>query len=151
MVNVTQAKIQNVARSSTGDLVAEVLFNAAGFCSDVCLNQRAIPITPTMSVSLPATDGSLIQANANAPGIFVAGSFNPAIVTTTTTTTTTASSTETFTTGEPPPGLAAKLGMGLGISFLAVIIIAEIVFFKVIKGRLPSLNRGSDYELTDPA
>ena len=30
--------------------------------------------------------------------------------------------------GESPPGLAARLGMGLGISFLAVLLIGEIVF-----------------------
>ena len=30
--------------------------------------------------------------------------------------------------GESSPGLAARLGMGLGISFLAVLLIGEIVF-----------------------
>ncbi|CAF1106762.1 unnamed protein product [Rotaria sordida] len=54
-------------------------------------------------------------------------SINP---TTTTTTTTTTISSRGIIKGESPPTRSAQLGMGLGITFITVIIVGEIIFFK---------------------
>ena len=35
-----------------------------------------------------------------------------------------------FFLGEPPPTRSAKIGMGLGITFISILIIIEIVYFK---------------------
>jgi hypothetical protein len=50
--------------------------------------------------------------------------------------------------GEPPPGVAGQLGMGLGISFMAVLLIAEVVFLYRKYGFNLSNNRQTLYEMS---
>lgn len=52
-----------------------------------------------------------------------------------------------FHIGESSPGLAARLGMGLGISFLGVLLIGEIAFF-VWKSRSGKSHRSAAYANT---
>ena len=49
--------------------------------------------------------------------------------------------------GESPPGMAARLGMGLGITIIAVILIVEIIFLYRKYGCSPS-SRESAYALS---
>jgi hypothetical protein len=49
--------------------------------------------------------------------------------------------------GESPPGVAAKLGMGFGISIISILLIGEIIYFYRKYGLTLSTHR-TNYELT---
>jgi len=52
-----------------------------------------------------------------------------------------------FFLGESPPGLAGQLGMGLGITFMGIIVIVLVVYLYRKYG-FNNRRNPSDYELT---
>ncbi|UJR09315.1 hypothetical protein I4U23_013558 [Adineta vaga] len=130
-----------------------ITFDAGVFFSNSTINSTArndtlfwhlkvIDLQTSTSMLYPSTYPSTITAYTAATSLSTNSTANTTTVTVTTTTTTTTTinqtsqSTLTTTmiiqanTDEPSPTRSAQLGMGLGITFISIAIIAEIIYFK---------------------
>ncbi|CAF1196670.1 unnamed protein product [Adineta ricciae] len=129
-----------------GVLFSNSTINSTAFTDPQFWHLRVIdPSTTTTTTTTTATTTtSSTTTTANVAVVTVTTSTTTTTTTTTTTSQTTRSSTTTTTTmtttttvtsapvntGEPPPTRSAQLGMGLGITFITIAILAEIIYFK---------------------
>lgn len=115
-ISVTELNIFKLAKTTYNNkydvsLTVSITANDNS-CNQECLKKSLIS-SDIKKIQLPLEGGTLID---------VTPTTQLQLDETTTTTTPRA-------IGESPPGLAARLGMGLGISFLGVLLIGEIAFF----------------------
>ncbi|CAF2044663.1 unnamed protein product [Rotaria magnacalcarata] len=135
---VTRIEIQATAKAVTTqyNMFIEILFRSSrSDCDSTCIKSSALPSIPTQNIILPGADGSSVTVNPISSVIFVDNTPNviPTI-------------TVTLIMGESPPGTAAQLGMGLGISFVGIILIIEIIYLYRRYGCNQS-TREADYAL----
>ncbi|CAF3573894.1 unnamed protein product [Rotaria socialis] len=141
-VTVTRVEIQQRARATSQvyQMLVDILFTSANnACQSSCIRQSVQ--LPTVNISLPDSTGQLVPAAPNGLPTEV-----PSTETPTTTTTTTA--TVTPQKGGSSPGIPAQLGMGLGISLIGILLIAEIIFLYRKYG-LSNTQRQRQYAMTD--
>lgn len=163
------------SRAVNSILLTTLTFSAVGNCADQCFNQSIVPISPTADLQLPDNNGNLITVIARGPPTLASGRFQSMIFLIRISSYVFLSMLQdprllhlhkllrqvsphqltfhqcdsflcTICLGEPPPGRAAQLGMGLGITFIGLIVIAEIAFLYKKYG-FSSSARASDYEL----
>ncbi|CAF0958738.1 unnamed protein product [Rotaria magnacalcarata] len=135
---VTRIEIQATAKAVTTqyNMFIEILFRSSrSDCDSTCIKSSALPSIPTQNIILPGADGSSVTVNPISSVIFVDNT--PNVIPTTTV---------ALIMGESPPGTAAQLGMGLGISFVGIILIIEIIYLYRRYGCNQS-TREADYAL----
>ncbi|CAF3319575.1 unnamed protein product [Rotaria socialis] len=142
-VTVTRVEIQQRARASSQvyQMLVDILFTSANnACQSSCIRQSVL--LPTVNISLPDSTGQLVPAAPNGLPTEVPSTETP------TTTTTTTTATVTPQKGGSSPGIPAQLGMGLGISLIGILLIAEIIFLYRKYG-LSNTQRQRQYAMTD--
>ncbi|CAM4925807.1 unnamed protein product [Rotaria socialis] len=135
---VTRIEIQATAKTVTTQytLFTDILFTSSrSDCNSTCIKSSASSSISKQNIILPGADGSSVTVSLVSGAAFVDNT--PSAIPTTTV---------ARIVGESPPGTAAQLGMGLGISFIGIILTIEIVYLYRKYGCNQS-TREADYAL----
>ncbi|CAF4110838.1 unnamed protein product [Rotaria sp. Silwood2] len=120
-ITVTSIEITSKAKVDNNeyDMITNILFKSSRTdCNVTCIKQSASSSTPTQNFTLLSANGSLVN---------VAPKSSPTLVDNTPSITTTTA--KNYRKGESPPGVAAQLGMGFGITIIGILLIGEIIYF----------------------
>ncbi|CAF3965631.1 unnamed protein product, partial [Rotaria sordida] len=131
--------------STEYDMITNISFKSSHTnCNITCIEQSALSSAPAKNFTLLSVNGTLVDVTPKSGPILVNNTAN--VTTTTTITTTTTTTTINYAKGESSPGVAAQLGMGLGITIIGILLIGEIIYFYRKYGLNGSMSHSS-YEL----
>ncbi|CAF1394313.1 unnamed protein product [Rotaria sordida] len=120
---VTRIEIRSILKidNTKYDMITDISFYCTRIdCNATYINQSVLSSIPTQNFTLFNVNDSLVDVTAQSSPTFVDNTGNVA---------TTPLSVINYSKGESPPGVAAQLGMGVGITIIGILLIGEIIYF----------------------
>ncbi|CAF1257100.1 unnamed protein product [Rotaria sordida] len=120
---VTRIEIRSILKidNTKYDMITDISFYCTRIdCNATHINQSVLSSIPTQNFTLFNVNDSLVDVTAQSSPTFVDNTENV---------TTTPLSVINYSKGESPPGVAAQLGMGVGITIIGILLIGEIIYF----------------------